>query len=96
MGAGSLMKIARSRQVMVVQMPLVDLGCLCLLPDFRQLMARFPKHIKVNMLFPPYRLALSRQVVPFVLRTANGAPILEKLRRSLQASLVPHPSKPVE
>jgi len=28
------MKIGRSRQVMVVQMPLVDLGCLCLLPDF--------------------------------------------------------------
>ena len=48
---------------MVVQMPLVDLGCLCLLPDFRQLMARFPRHIKVNMFFPPYRLALNRQVI---------------------------------
>jgi hypothetical protein len=47
-----MMKIGRSRQVMVVQMPLVDLGCLCLLPDFRQLMARFPRHIKVNMFLP--------------------------------------------
>jgi len=90
------MKIARSRQVMVVQMPLVDLGCLCLLPDFRQLMALFPRHIKVNMFFPPYRLALNRQVVPFVLATGNGAPILEKLRRSLRASLGQHPLGPVK
>lgn len=90
------MRIAQARQVMVVQMPLVDLGCLCLLPDFRRLMARFPQHIKVNMLFPPYRLALSRQVIPFVLRTGNGAPILEKLRRSLRASLVRHPAEPLE
>jgi len=88
------MRIAQSRQVMVVQMPLVDLGCLCLLPDFRRLMARFPQHIKVNMLFPPYRLALSRQVIPFVLRTGNGVPILEKLRRSLQASLVRYSGEP--
>ena len=90
------MKIARSRQVMVVQMPLVDLGCLCLLPDFRQLMARFPQHIKVNMLFPPYRLAMNRQVVPFVLAAGNGPPILEKLRRSLRASLGQHPRRPIQ
>ena len=90
------MKIARSRQVMVVQMPLVDLGCLCLLPDFRQLMARFPQHIKVNMFFPPYRLALNRQVVPFVLAARKGAPILEKLRRSLQACLGQHPVEPIK
>ena len=91
-----MMKIGRSRQVMVVQMPLVDLGCLCLLPDFRQLMARFPRHIKVNMFFPPYRLVLNRQVVPFVLAARNGAPILEKLRRSLRASLGQHPLRPVK
>ena len=90
------MKIGRSRQVMVVQMPLVDLGCLCLLPDFRQLMARFPRHIKVNMVFPPYRLALNRQVVPFVLAASKGAPILEKLRRSLQASVGQHPLRPLK
>jgi hypothetical protein len=77
-------------------MPLVDLGCLCLLPDFGQLMARFPRHIKVNMFFPPYRLAMSRQVIPFVLATGNDAPILEKLRRSLRASLVRYPAEPVK
>jgi hypothetical protein len=91
-----MMKIGRASQVVVVQMPLVDLGCLCLLPDFRQLMARFPQHIKVNLFFPPYRLALNRQVVPFVLAARKGAPILEKLRRSLQASLRLQALKPVK
>ena len=80
---------------MVVQMPLVDLGCLCLLPDFRQLMARFPRHIKVNMFLPPYRLALNRQVVPFVLAARNGAPIW-KTAPSLRASLGQHPMGPIK
>lgn len=89
-----MMKIGHSSKVMVVQMPLVDLGCLCLLPDFRQLMARFPQHIKVNLFSPPYCLALNRQVVPLVLATRKDAPILEKLRRSLRASLGQHPFGP--
>ena len=82
-----MMRIIQSRRALVVQMPLIDLGCLCLLPDFRQLLARFPRHIKVNMVLAPYCLALKWQVVPFVLATRNQAPALEKLRRSLRASL---------
>lgn len=82
-----MMRIIQSRWALVVQMPLIDLGCLCLLPDFRQLLARFPRHIKVNMVLAPYCLALKWQVVPFVLATKNQAPALEKLRRSLRASL---------
>jgi hypothetical protein len=81
---------------MVVRMPLVDLGCLCLLPDFRRLMARFPQHIKVNLFFPPYRLALNRQVIPFVLATGKGVPILEKLCRSLRVSLGAYPPERIK
>jgi len=86
-----MMRITPSRRALVVQMPPIDLGCLCLLPDFRQLMARFPRHIKVNMVLAPYCLALRWQVVPFVLATRNQAPVLEKLRRSLRASLEQEP-----
>jgi len=86
-----MMNIVQSGRALVVQMPLIDLGCLCLLPDFRQLMARFPRHIKVNMVLTPYCLALNWQVVPFVLATRNQAPALEKLRRSLRASLEQQP-----
>jgi len=88
-----MMRIIPSGRALVVQMPLIDLGCLCLLPDFRQLLARFPRHIKVNMVFTPYCLALRWQVVPFVLATRNQAPALEKLRRSLRASLAQQPLK---
>ena len=80
-----MMRITQARRVLVVHLPLIDLGCLCLLPDFRQLMARFPRQIKVNILLAPHYLALKRQVVPFVLATQNQAPVLQKLRRSLRA-----------
>lgn len=85
------MRIAPSKQAVVVRMPLVDLGCLCFLPDVQRLMARFPRHIKVNLVSPPYLLALNRQVIPFVLATTGDAPALHKLRHSLRAVLEQHP-----
>ena len=85
------MRIAASKQAVVVRMPEVDLGCLCFLPEFQRLMARFRQQIKVNLVSPPHFLALSRQVVPFVLATTGDAPALHKVRRSLRAALKQHP-----
>ena len=85
------MRIAPPKQAVVVRMPLVDLGCLCFLPEVQRLLARFPRQIKVNLVSPPYLFALNRQVVPFVLATTAEAPALDKLRRSLRAFLEQHP-----
>ena len=85
------MRITPSKPAVVVRMPLVDLGCLCFLPDVQRLMARFPRQIKVNLVSPPYLLAFNRQVIPFVLATTGDAPALHKLRRSLRAGLERHP-----
>lgn len=76
-----------SKQVIVVRMPAADLGCLCFLPEVRQLMVRFPQQVKVNFVSSPTFLAFNRQVVPFVLATADEAPVLRKMRRSLRAFL---------
>ena len=85
------MRIAASKQAVVVRMPAADLGCLCFLPEVQRLMARFPQQIKVNLLSPPCFLALSRQVVPFVLATTGDAPALHRVRRSLRAAVKEHP-----
>lgn len=85
------MRIAASKQAVVVRMPAADLGCLCFLPEFQRLMARFRQQIKVNLVTAPHFLALSRQVVPFVLATTGDARVLHKVRRSLRAALKQHP-----
>jgi hypothetical protein len=85
------MRIVASKQAVVVRMPEVDLGCLCFLPEFQRLMARFRQQIKVNLVSVPHFLALSRQVVPFVLATTGDAPALHEVRRSLRAALKQHP-----
>jgi hypothetical protein len=85
------MRIAASKQAVVVRMPAADLGCLCFLPEVQRLMARFPQRIKVNLISQPYFLALSRQVVPFVLATTGDAPALHRVRRSLRAAVKEHP-----
>ncbi|MBE0541908.1 MAG: hypothetical protein IH623_11020 [Verrucomicrobia bacterium] len=85
------MRIAASKQAVVVRIPAVDLGTLCFLPEFQRLMARFRQQIKVNFVTAPHFLALSRQVVPFVLATTGDARVLHKVRRSLRAALKQHP-----
>ncbi len=82
------MKIAASRRAVVVRMPAVDLGCLCFLPEMQRLMALFPQQIKMNLASPPCFLALSRQVVPFVLATTADSPALRKVRHSLRAAVM--------
>ncbi len=81
------MRIAASKQVLLVRMPTTDLGCLCFLPEVRQLMARFPQLVKVNFVSSSTFIALSAQVVPFILVTTDEAPVLCKMRRSLRAFL---------
>ncbi len=73
--------------MVLVRMSAVELGCLCFLPEVRQLMARFPEQVKVNFLSPPSFFALSHQVIPFVLATTGDAPVLRKMRHSLRAFL---------
>lgn len=85
------MRIAASKQAVVVRMPAVDLGCLCFLPEMRRLMALFPQQIKVNLASHPCSLALSRQVVPFVLATTDDGLVMRKVRRSLRAAVKEHP-----
>ncbi|ODU24620.1 MAG: hypothetical protein ABS95_01665 [Verrucomicrobia bacterium SCN 57-15] len=87
MGSGPTVRITVSRQVLLVQMTTTDLGCLCFLPEVRQLMARFPQLMKVNFLSSPTFIALSAPVVPFFLATTEESPVLCKLRRSLRAFL---------
>ena len=81
------MRIMPAKRAVLVRMPAADLGCLCFLPEVRQLMARFPQQVKVNLVSPPSFVAFGRQVVPFVLATTDNAPVLHKLRRSLRAFL---------
>jgi len=82
-----MMRIAASKQAVVVRMPAVDLGCLCFLPEMRRLMALFPQKIKVNLVSRPCSLTLSRQVVPFVLATTDEGPVMRKIKRSLRAAV---------
>lgn len=85
------MRIAASKQAVVVRMPAVDLGCICFLPEMRRLIARFPQQIKVNFTARPFSLALNRQVVPFVLATTDDSPVMRKIRWSLRAALQRNP-----
>lgn len=85
------MRIAASKQALVVRMPAVDLGGLCFLPEMRRLMALFPQQIKVNLVSHPCILALSRQVVPFVLATTDNGSVMRKVRRSLRAAFKEQP-----
>lgn len=87
MGSGPTVKIVVSKQVFLVQMPTTDLGCLCLLPEVRGIMARFPQLMKVNIVSSPTFIALSTPVVPLLLATTGESPVLCKLRHSLQAFL---------
>lgn len=80
------MRLAQPKQAVVVRMPAVDLGSLCFLPEMRRLMALFPQQIKVSLVSYPCSLALSRQVVPFVLATTDDGLLMRKLRRSLHAA----------
>jgi len=85
------MRLAACRRAVTVRMPAAELGSLCFLPEMQQLMALFPKQIKVNLLSPPHFLALTRQVVPLVLATPGDAPALHKLRRTLRTVLNKRP-----
>lgn len=87
MDSGTAVKIAVSKQVVLVQIPAADLGCLCFLPEVRGLMARFPQLMKVNIVSSPTFIALSTPVVPFLLATTGESPVLCKVRRSLRAFL---------
>lgn len=64
-------------------MPLLDLVALCLLPDFRQILSRFPEQIGLHFLSIPAQLFLSPMVTPFILDTRGPAPVLERLRKTL-------------
>jgi hypothetical protein len=79
------MKITVSNGVFLVRMPTTDLGCLCFLPEVRQLMARFPELTKINFVSPPTFIAVSAPVVPFMLATRDESPVLSRLRRTLRS-----------
>lgn len=85
------MRISASRHAVLVRMPAVDLGCVCFLPEMRRLMALFPQQIKMHLVSHSCSLALSRQLVPFVLATTDDSPVMRKIRRSLRAALQRNP-----
>lgn len=80
-----------AKQVLLLRMPARDLGALCFLPEMRQFLACFPGQVKVNLAAESSFLALSHQVVPFVLAVPSEAAILCKVQRSLRQFLTPSP-----
>jgi len=67
-------------------MPLLELMALCLLPEFREILSRFPQQIKVHFLSTPALLFLKPIVTPLILDTRSPAPVLERLRKTLGAT----------
>ena len=67
-------------------MPVLELMSLCLLPEFRQILSRFPQQIKVDFLSTPALLFLKPMVTPFILDTRSPAPVLDRLRNTLSAT----------
>jgi len=80
------MRLRRDRHVLVVFMPLFDLFVLCLQPEFRQVLGRFPSQAKAHLLANPPQLFLCATVAPFIMATRGPNPVLERLRKTLRAT----------
>jgi len=83
------MKVAGSNQVVILTIPQPELMLLCLVPEFKVLLRRFPAMIRAQFVAEPCKLFIRRNLVPFILETRSNFRGMVRLRESLKA-LPPH------
>ncbi len=78
------MRLAGSKQVVVLTIPQAELLLLFLVPEFRSLLGQFPFLIKAQFAAEPCQLFIHKAMVPFVLDTQSNFASMVRLRESLK------------
>lgn len=78
------MRFSGASQTVILTMPQTDLLLLCVVPEFRNLLARYPDKIKVQAVNEPCKLYINRMLVPMFLSTRSDFHGLARIRESLR------------
>lgn len=77
------MRLPLSRRFLGVEMPLADLFVLICLREFRELLERFPKLIRIELLRSPYQVVVNASVIPLFCQVSSSNRIFRKACTSL-------------
>lgn len=79
-----MMRLETKGKIIQVTMPKLDLMMLTLVPEFRDLVTKFPTWFKFQVADNPSFLYLNPMIVPFLLSTKDASFGLHRLRITLK------------